>query len=123
MNIPTICHYCGGEVILCDSSVVYEGRSYGNIYLCTNCRAYVGAHKATNKPLGTLADAPLRKKRIEAHAAFDAWWQAEEIDRTIAYRWLAEILGLPVKETHIARFDIDMCDKVIEICRDESEAA
>lgn len=119
MNAPTICRYCSGTVILCDSSVIY-GKSYGNIYLCTNCRAYVGVHKATNEPLGTLADAKLREKRKVTHTFFDAWWQAEELSRANAYKWLARMLELPPEEAHIARFDADMCDIVIELCREAS---
>lgn len=67
MKIPTICDYCGGKVIFTDSAIVYHGKSYGNIYYCTNCGAYVGVHDGTKKPLGTLANAALRSKRREAH--------------------------------------------------------
>lgn len=53
MKIPTICDYCGGRVILTDSAIVYHGKSYGNIYYCTNCGAYVGASTpAATNPLG-----------------------------------------------------------------------
>ena len=50
MKIPTICDYCGGKVIFTDSAIVYHGKSYGNIYYCTNCGAYVGVHDGTKKP-------------------------------------------------------------------------
>lgn len=118
MNIPTNCRYCGGSVILCDSSTVYRGKSYGNIYICVRCRAYVGANKKTGEPIGTLADAPLREKRKQARAAVEAWCRAEEIDRINTYKWLAEMLGLPVKETNIGLFEADACDQVIEIIRE-----
>lgn len=41
-----ICPYCGKPTEFVDSSVIY-GRSYGMIYLCRDCRAYVGVHKGT----------------------------------------------------------------------------
>ena len=53
------CDYCGRETEYVDSKVIY-GKSYGKIYLCRNCMAYVGVHKGTDKPLGRLANAELR---------------------------------------------------------------
>ena len=44
------CDYCGRETEYVDSKVIY-GKSYGKIYLCRNCMAYVGVHKGTDKPL------------------------------------------------------------------------
>ena len=35
------CDYCGRETEYVDSKVIY-GKSYGKIYLCRNCMAYVG---------------------------------------------------------------------------------
>ena len=45
-----ICPYCGKPTEFVDSSVIY-GRSYGMIYLCRDCRAYVGVHKGTDLSL------------------------------------------------------------------------
>lgn len=53
-GLEICCDYCGGPTEYVDSSVIY-GRSYGMIYLCRPCRAYVGVHRGTNKPLGRLA--------------------------------------------------------------------
>ena len=43
-----ICPYCGNRTEYVDSSVIY-GRSYGMIYLCWDCMAYVGVHKGTDR--------------------------------------------------------------------------
>ena len=43
-----ICDYCGTPADFVDSSVVYHGHSFGMIYLCPRCGAYVGVHKANN---------------------------------------------------------------------------
>ena len=53
------CDYCGRQAEYVDSKVIY-GKSYGMMYLCRNCMAYVGVHKGTDKPLGRLANAELR---------------------------------------------------------------
>ena len=65
------CDYCGRETEYVDSKVIY-GKSYGKIYLCRNCMAYVGVHKGTDKPLGRLANAELRNWKKAAHAVFDS---------------------------------------------------
>ena len=92
-KIPTICPYCGGKVIFTDSAVLYGGKSYGMVYLCTNCNASVGVHKGTRKPLGTLANTALKSKRRETHAIFDGYWKGQGMKRSAAYQWLAQEMG------------------------------
>ena len=115
MKKPTICRYCGEKVILTDSSIIY-GKDYGKIYLCTNCNAFVGVHTASEKPLGTLANSILRTKRKEAHQVFDKFWRDRNISRTDGYKWLSKQMGLPFKATHIGYFEMEDCQKVIELC-------
>lgn len=60
-----ICPFCNNSVSLVDSAKVYS-RSYGLIYLCDSypkCDARVGCHSGTITPLGTLANAELRRWR------------------------------------------------------------
>lgn len=116
MKIPTVCEYCGGKVVLADASLV-RGKSGERVYLCTNCNAYVGVHKGTAKPLGTLANTVLRMKRQEAHRAFDAIWKIQGLTRSEAYEWLSKELGLPKHRTHIGFFNVEQCDKAINVCR------
>ncbi|MGD9567560.1 MAG: DUF3268 family zinc-finger domain-containing protein [Sedimentibacter sp.] len=110
------CPYCGQQAKYVDSKVVY-GRSYGMIYLCQPCDAYVGVHKGTNEPLGRLANKELRYWKMAAHEAFDPIWKTKKMKRNNAYKWLAEQLRLSPEETHIGMFDITMCKIVIEICK------
>ena len=77
-----ICPYCGDKPEYVDSSAVYK-RSYGMIYLCRLCDAYVGVHKGTSNSLGRLANAALRQYKMEAHAAFDPIWR-EEIQKGLS---------------------------------------
>jgi DNA-directed RNA polymerase subunit RPC12/RpoP len=117
MKIPTVCEYCGGKVIFTDSAVIY-GKSYGDIYLCTNCNAYVGVHKGSKRPLGTLANTVLRFKRKEAHDTFDDIWKKEGLTRSEAYAWLEREMNLPKHLAHIGHFNVEQCDKVIRLCRE-----
>lgn len=116
------CDYCGTLAEFVDSKVVY-GRSYGMMYLCPKCKAYVGVHKGTDIPLGRLADAELRKWKNEAHRAFDPLWQIGPFrkKRNAAYEWLAEQMNLPVEETHIGMFDIEKCQLAIQICNNKTK--
>ena len=87
------------------------------LYQCQNCNARVGCHKGTTRPLGDVANEILRLKRIEAHQVFDAYWQKMHISRTKAYQWLARELKLSEEDTHIGGFEIDTCQRVIDLCR------
>jgi len=117
-----ICDYCGTQAELVDSKIIY-GKSYGNIYLCPKCGAYVGVHKGSDCPLGRLANAELRYWKKAAHSAFDPLWKYGKFkrQRNAAYRWLAEQMKLPVEKTHIGMFDVAQCKEVIQICRRGAE--
>ncbi len=126
---PVICPYCGQPAVLTSSEEVY-GRDYGLLYLCAPCDAYVGVHRGTTKPKGTLANAELREWRKRAHAAFDPLWQdilttcpnvAKHKARNGAYRLLAEQLEIPVKECHIGMMDEATCDQTERVMRIERE--
>ena len=88
------CDYCGREAEFVDSKIIY-GKSYGKIYLCRNCMAYVGVHKGTDKPLGRLANAELRNWKKAAHAAFDPLWKYGRFrgHRNAAYGWVPPEMG------------------------------
>ncbi len=123
-----VCPYCGSETEFIDSSFIY-GKSYGMIYICVSCNAYVGVHKGTNKSLGRLANKELREAKKEAHFYFDQiaktklinkiWKEYVEgvSNRNKAYLWLSKQLNIEVKDCHIGMFDVDQCKRVIEICK------
>lgn len=117
------CPYCGDRATLVDSVEVY-GHSYGFIWLCRPCGAWVGVHanSPTFQPLGRLANASLRRAKMKAHAAFDPLWRrppnaAQPGARKRAYAWLAAAMELPVKATHIGAFDEEQCARVVELCQ------
>lgn len=118
------CDYCGTSADFVDSAMVY-GKSYGMIYLCPQCHAFVGVHKGSDRPLGRLANAELRAWKSAAHAVFDLLWKRggpfyRRRDR--AYIWLAGKMGLPPGQTHIGMFDVPECKKVIDIIYAERSA-
>lgn len=98
------------------SSREIYGVHYGFIYLCRLCDAYVGVHKKSKSPLGTLANKEDRYWRKKAHIAFDPLWNTgDKMKRSDAYKWLASQMGLTIDECHIAMFDKDMCQKAIKV--------
>jgi hypothetical protein len=109
-----ICPYCGRQAEYVDSSIIY-GLSYGMIYLCRPCDAYVGVHKGTDRPLGRLADNELRRWKKEAHVNFDRLWKHGNMTRGEAYVWLSRQMDIPVSETHIGMFDVAQCKQVVSI--------
>lgn len=123
-----ICPYCGGKTEYIDSSYVY-GRSYGMIYICKPCDAYVGVHKGTDKALGRLANKELREAKKRAHYYFDQiaktslinkiWrkWIPNISNRNKAYKWLAIQLNMDEEFCHIGMMDVQQCDKVVEVCK------
>jgi hypothetical protein len=112
-NIVPVCPYCRNKAKLTDSAHLYGGRSYGLVWDCRPCDAYVGVHKGTTVALGRLANAELRAWKIKAHAAFDPLWRSGRMTRHEAYALLGEKMKLPPKRVHIGMFDIDQCKRVV----------
>lgn len=132
------CPYCGEKPEYVDSAVIY-GQSYGMIYLCKDCDAYVGVHHSTSRrALGRLANKELREAKKRAHFYFDQLWKRKIQQgikeqpsrkkgknyicwrgkcRTEAYKWLGKELGTPKKFTHIGMFDSKLCAEVERICK------
>ena len=122
------CPYCGTEAKLDDSAVVYR-KSYGPIWICgqfPKCDSYVGCHPGTHTPLGRMANAELRHAKMAAHQAFDVLWKDKQTKnltrnqvRNIAYRWLASNLEIKFEDCHIGMFDVETCQRVVQVCKKE----
>lgn len=48
---------------------------------------------------------------------FDPIWKSGQRSRSDAYSWLAHNLGIKKRDCHIGLFDIVMCRKVVEVCK------
>jgi hypothetical protein len=127
INAGKVCPYCQKPTEYIDSSFVYS-ISYGMIYICKDCYAYVGVHEGTDTALGRLSNKELRAAKIKAHAAFDQIFRDGLINkiwkeffpntrnRRKAYKWLSKQMNIPEAKCHIGMFDVDECNKVVEIC-------
>lgn len=116
------CPYCGAKASLRPASAVYGTATKvpdSYLYVCDRyprCDSYVGAHKRTKEPMGTLANGDLRNKRIQAHKAFDWMWKSGLMTKWQAYKWMQGKLALTDEQAHIAKFSEYMCDRLIIEC-------
>lgn len=123
------CPYCGEEAALVNSREIYNGQDFGPVYLCRPCRAWVGCHKGTTKPLGRLANAELRSWKIKVHDVFDPIWRErwqrkhaadprykKGMARGGRYKKLAELMEITREECHIGMFDVEQCRLAVQIC-------
>lgn len=112
-----LCPYCGHESKKVKGTEIHCGRSSvatDTYYECLPCYAYVGCHKNTDRPLGTLANEELRRIRYMTHSEFDWIWlnpKFSKMNRTDAYHWLARQLGIKPKDCHIGLFTIKECQR------------
>lgn len=123
-----VCPYCNNPTEFTDSAEVYE-KSYGMIYICRPCQAWVGVHQGTDQALGRLANAELRELKMIAHRWFDpiakeglineiySVYMTGTTTRAKAYDWLAAQMGIKPEYCHIGMFDADECREVIRICQ------
>lgn len=118
-DVPPVCPYCSNQSVQVGALKIYPHRpdlAAKTFYLCTPCDAFVGTHKGTNRPLGTLANKVLREQRKLAHSCFDPLWKEEQYSRGEAYRRLANKMQLTRDECHIGMFNLEQCKTVIQLC-------
>lgn len=119
LDAPTSCPYCDGKVELVSNAEIYHGMEYGDwpyAYLCRGCRAYVGLHPNTDLPLGTLADKETREARKSVKPRFfDLTRTRFGGDRSAAYLWLADRMGIPKEQCHFGMFTEQQCQQALKI--------
>lgn len=133
---PRCCH-CGKDARLTRGHEIYPHRPdlHGLwFWVCRDCNAYVGCHKLGARvgksnhkpvysdgtlPLGTPANERLRRYRSAAHEVFDRVWKTKQVARQTAYSLMANKMGIPKDECHIALFDIKQCKQFIRIAVEE----
>lgn len=117
------CPYCGALAVCRPASTVYGStvQTKGSyLYLCSRwpeCDSYVAAHRQNRRPMGTLANAQLRHKRILAHRALEDFRRSRHMEKWAVYVWLQGKLGLPAEQVHIGMFSEQRCRQVIALCR------
>ena len=121
-NEKLYCPYCGGLAGLRPAEYVYGERNLNPdnyLYVCSgypSCDSYIGVHKKSMRPMGTLANGDLRHKRIEAHRALNKVVQAGVMTKHGAYIWLQNRLCLREKDMHIGMFSEYRCEETIREC-------
>jgi len=118
-----ICPYCNKQAKWVENKAIY-GRNYGKSYMswwCKPCDAYVGCHRNTRDPLGTMADRETRYWRQEAHAVFDPLWKSvfkrnsnKRLNRDAIYNTISNKFGYRV---HIGESNVEQCKKIVEWCQ------
>ena len=113
--------FCGAQATIRPASVVHGSNARDEyLYVCSRypkCDSYVGVHRGTRKPLGSLADKKLRTTRIEAHREFNQVWLCGIMEKKQAYKWMQVTLGLSEEQAHIAKFSEFMCEQLIRISK------
>ena len=121
-RIHITCPYCHSPALLRPASVVHGDRTSdpnGKLYVCARypaCDSYVGAHRGSLLPMGTLANKALRRKRMEAHTALQRVVASGIMTKKQMYRCIQAEFGLPAEEAHIGKFSELRCQQVIDLC-------
>jgi hypothetical protein len=119
------CPYCNKPTNYVDSKEVYHDKSYGMIYLCKPCNAYIGVTPGTNNAIGRLANKELRelKKMLHGllqilitHKASQTNMRKEEAGE-LAYKWVAKQLNLPNGFAKLSYLNESQCEQLINICK------
>lgn len=122
-KIPPTCPYCDVEAQLVGGEVIYPLRHdlvKKKFWRCSRhplCDAYVGVHEnsPTHQPLGTLADACLRRARIRLHALLDPLWKGGSMKRRQSYHLLASLMNIPKQDAHVSQFDLAQCYFALQV--------
>jgi len=112
---PPVCPECGKTARLESTKEIY-GTDYGKAWICESfpeCDNYVGVHKSTNQPLGTMANKELRELRKKCHKSFDFIWRNNYMTRKSAYCKLATEMNIDVSVCHFAMFTKSQCKEAL----------
>ena len=114
-----ICPTCGAFARLTQRAEMDKNPPEAWVFVCENyprCDSYVGCHRGTQTPLGTLAGPELRLLRRRAHSALDWHWKRKGgVSRDEAYRMLAEVLEAPFGEAHIGSCNEEQCRLIVQV--------
>jgi hypothetical protein len=121
--IPMVssCPYCGGRVKLVNNREIYS-KSVGDwpfAFACQNCDAYCSVHADTDLPMGTLANAELRKLRSTGKQLFTELVVKLKAHRATVYATLAVAMNIPKSSCHWGWFTVEQCHQAIKIVNEE----
>lgn len=112
-NITLPCPDCNGQLILKNS------KQYGLFYGCERFPKCRGTHRAhpNGEPLGIPGDKATRWWRIQAHKALEKLFTGQHplMTKDEAYLYMQELMDLNEQDGHISRFNIEQCNRLIEL--------
>lgn len=112
---PTYCNLCSATVELVSKKEIYESANKNDfVYLCTNCRAYIGCKSGTCIATGSLANEVIRLARREAHAALSELLKSGRMNKSEAYEWMQHLLNLPLNRRGIGWLNENECRQLIK---------
>jgi uncharacterized Zn finger protein (UPF0148 family) len=102
----------------CAAPLILKQGKHGTFYGCsrwrwTGCTGTHSAHQGSGKPMGVPAKQEVKAARHKAHTAFDALWMTGQMSRKRAYEWMQKIMNLTKRDSHIAKFDLAQCERLI----------
>ena len=87
---------------------------YHNFYICDVCKNFVGVHKGTNIPLGTIPTKEIKEYRKKIHSIIDPIFiksKDKKRTRNNIYKFLSNAIN---KEYHTAELStIEDCEKIL----------
>jgi hypothetical protein len=118
-----MCDVCGAQAEFVTGETVYGSERYADTFFwrCPRCGAYVGVHRNSDIPYGTLATKETREARKAAHHLFDQLWNGsrKKFDsRSGAYRWLAKTMDMTAAECHIGNMNEAQCTAIMNAVMD-----
>lgn len=116
LDPPKSCPLCGYDVILLDRTADDRGQWWSVKYRCLGCEAYVGTHPHSVYPLGTLADADLRKRRMAVHRAIDYLWKDCDWERNKVYALMSRLMS--TQDFHVGHLSKAECSQALKVFRE-----
>ncbi|QEL01615.1 hypothetical protein FKG96_12615 [Olivibacter sp. LS-1] len=118
INQGLVCPYCDATTVYVDSAEFYNGKSYGMVYACRPCKAWVGVLPTNPKmSLGRVANEELRLAKRGAKHYFELLWKESHMTKRMAHAWIASKLKLSKSDCYIGKMDLSQCNRVIELSR------
>ncbi len=114
------CCGCGHDVAAkkVKGDFIYSNRadlSEKILYFCEACKNYVGTHKDSGNPLGSIPTKEIREKRMEIHKLIDPLWRSGKVNRGHCYQMISQKLGY---EFHTAQISsLEEAELVIKIVK------
>lgn len=114
---PETCHLCQSPVRLVHNREIFneEAGDWPYAYMCTKCKAYVGLHRRTDVPLGTLATPKTHELRSHIKYLVNRLFRpASGEPLSKMYADFSNLVNIPSHRCHVDFFDEETCKSVLK---------